>query len=92
MPLRPFPLQLSIGTDIVHVNRVRSILGKAEGNPQHVNRLFRRVFTPLEQQDFRTRYGQVQEIPQTQLDIVSRHLAGRCALSTVVAVLLSTSD
>ena len=77
MPLRPFPYQLAIGTDIVHVNRIRSILLRAEDRPQHFDRFLRRFLTPVEQNDFVARYGRVSDVLKKRTDVVSRHLAGR---------------
>ena len=77
MPPRPFPYQLSIGTDIVHVRRIRSILAKADGDQPHLMRFLRRFLTPREQEDFLKPYWGTKNAATSPLDVASRHLAGR---------------
>jgi holo-[acyl-carrier protein] synthase len=74
MPIRPFPYPLAIGTDIVHVARVRAILQRAEGNPERLDRFLQRFLLPPERDDF---YKNRERLIERQLDVNSKHLAGR---------------
>ena len=78
MPLRPFPFQLAIGTDIVHVNRVQAILEKAQGRRDYLDRFLRRFLTSNERIDF---YKTQECLIDNRLDVVSKHLAGRYLIS-----------
>lgn len=80
MSLRPFPFQLGIGTDIVHVERIRKILRKASGDGAYVDRFLRRFMTPSERVSLQARYGRVENAADVQFDIMSMHLAGRYVL------------
>lgn len=73
MPLRPFPLQIAVGTDIVHVSRIRAILQKDQTNPGHLERFLRRLLTPSERKAF----SETQSLAGGSLDVASKHLAGR---------------
>ena len=74
MRLRPFPFQLGIGTDIIHVNRVRAILQKDLEKPGYLDRFLRRFLTPQERLDFHETQGQLAD---NGTDARSKHLAGR---------------
>jgi len=73
MPLRPFPLQIAVGTDIVHVSRIRAILQRNQSKPGHLERFLRRLFTTRERKAF----GETQSLAEGSLDVASKHLAGR---------------
>lgn len=74
MGLRPFPYKLGIGTDIVHVTRIRAILQKDRSKPGYLDRFLRRFLTPRERIDF---YKTQDSFSGVQLDASSKHLAGR---------------
>ena len=74
MPLRPFPLPISIGTDICSINRVRAILSKGDNN---LKRYLRRFLTPREQIEVLRRYGSADLADPKTLGILSHFLAGR---------------
>ena len=78
MPPRPFPFPLNIGIDIIHVKRIRDIWLRGEGKPSHSHRFLRRFLTPGEVLEFQTRFGHVSTHRGAELDVVCRHLAGRC--------------
>jgi len=73
MPLRPFPLQIALGTDIVHVSRIRAILERDQRKPGHLERFLRRLLTPGERKAF----SDDQYFTKGSLDVASKHLAGR---------------
>lgn len=77
MPLRPFPHQLGIGTDIVHVDRIRTILLKDASKPGYLDRFLRRFLTLPERNEFNALR---QRATEDELNVRSRHLAGRCVL------------
>lgn len=77
MPLRPFPLPSSIGTDIIHVKRIYDILSRSRGKAHHSQRFLRRFLTPGEVQEFQKRFGEPASADGAQLRVISKHLAGR---------------
>lgn len=84
MPPRPFPVPLSIGTDIVHVKRIHSILLRAQGKPETRDRFLRRFLTPGEVHEFQIRFSDASKGKGAQLDLISKHLAGRCDYPTTL--------
>ncbi|KAL4965326.1 holo-ACP synthase [Aspergillus stella-maris] len=52
-PPLPFPLQLNIGTDIVHLSRITRLISRP-GN--YLSRFTRRILTDSEMRDFRARF------------------------------------
>ena len=77
MPLRPFNLLLGIGTDIVHINRIRANLTRSQHDPKQLDRFLRRFLTPREHNDFNARFIGANGLNQ-ELFTVSKYLAGRC--------------
>lgn len=77
MRLRPFPHQLSVGTDIVHVNRIRAIILKDAEKPGYLDRFLRRFLTLPERNEFNA--GRQRETGNG-LKTLSKHLAGRYVL------------
>lgn len=80
MPIRPFPYQLGIGIDIIHINRVLAILRKGDGGSQQLDRYIRRFLTAHERHEFMNQYGAWYTTGQKELEIIARHLAGRYVL------------
>lgn len=91
MPARPFPFQLGIGTDIVHIPRIRRLVerlsskdvtkivdaGHASQNTS-VAQLLRRYLTQREQVDFWSRFGSHDKIfTGDALEKTAVYLAGR---------------
>lgn len=84
--LRPFPAQLNIGTDIVHVNRIREILVRNSTKPGYLDRFLRRFLTLRERYEFdEIRNG----LTADMWDAESRYLAGRCVFSRLNAIHVS---
>ena len=74
MPLRPFPAQLCIGTDIVAISRIRAILSKGDDNFQ---RYIRRFLTRPEQ-SLALRYRDRIDLSDAKdFHRISQYLAGR---------------
>ncbi|KAL4937654.1 hypothetical protein BDV06DRAFT_202465 [Aspergillus oleicola] len=69
-PPLPFPLQLNIGTDIVHLPRISRLIS-CPGN--YLSRFTRRILTDSEMRDFRARFNLPLTIVQTQ---TASHLKG----------------
>jgi holo-[acyl-carrier protein] synthase len=74
MPLRPFPLPISIGTDLCSINRVRAIISKGDNN---FRRYLRRFLTPREQSALLRQYGNADLTDYQTLERLSHILAGR---------------
>ncbi len=78
MPLRPFPHPISIGTDIVSVDRIRAILTRAAASAGHHDGFLSKFLTPRERDAFRAKYDLSKNSSEDSIGIASRHLAGRC--------------
>jgi len=79
MPPRPFPYALNIGTDIVHVPRIRAIIAQGEGvvRKDSIHRFLRRLLTAREQRLFwRNRLGN-NLVLDAHLEDTAKWLAGR---------------
>ncbi|KAK3704786.1 hypothetical protein LTR37_013617 [Vermiconidia calcicola] len=88
MPLRPFPFQLNIGTDISHVSRIRNVLGRENFESRNLVSYVRRLLTRRERVEFWSRYGSWDLNVARSRDVVCKHLAGRWAAkeATIKAV------
>ncbi|PGH06812.1 hypothetical protein AJ79_06455 [Helicocarpus griseus UAMH5409] len=59
MKLTPFPLPFNIGTDIVHLPRILSLIHRpatAGGTTTYLNRFIRRILCEQELKDFQTKF------------------------------------
>lgn len=74
MPLRPFPLPVNVGIDIVSVNRIRGILLKGHDN---FRRYLRRFLTPQERSIVLRQYGDADLTDRRTMGTISHLLAGR---------------
>ncbi|KAF2774527.1 hypothetical protein EJ03DRAFT_347122 [Teratosphaeria nubilosa] len=97
MPPRPFPFQLGIGTDIIHVPRIKSLLLKNghDKAPHTLTRYMNQFLTYREQTAFRSRFFPAQNESgalliagwmrdEVVVGKVVRYLAGRWAAKEAV--------
>ena len=77
MPLRPFPFPLSVGTDIISINRVRRILH--EGN-DNFKRYLRRFLPEQEHRPLLRKYGDADLSEPETMKGFSHFVAGRYAV------------
>lgn len=56
MPIRPFPFPLSVGTDIVHIDRIRKVIDDGKNPTHNLVHLARRILTRHERVKFWNRY------------------------------------
>ncbi|KAF2721483.1 hypothetical protein K431DRAFT_268606 [Polychaeton citri CBS 116435] len=89
MPIRPFPLPMTVGTDICNIPRVLKLITKQKHGS--LNSFLRRLLSPREQDAFSHRFGAIDtiflEAKQTETSkagVVARHLAGRWAAKEAV--------
>lgn len=80
MPLKPFPLGLNIGTDIVHLPRIHQLVTRREG--KYLLPFARRILHPVEQAIFAEKFSLILQSLKTKhenLDSLIRWLGGRFA-------------
>jgi len=79
MPPRPFPYALNIGTDIVHVPRIRAIIAQGEGvvRKDSIHRFLRRLLTAREQELFWKKQKGISLMLGAHLEDTAKWLAGR---------------
>lgn len=91
MPPRPFPYPFSIGTDIIQVKRIHTILLRARNKPEHRQRFLRRFLTPGEVLEFQTRFSDISKGSEAHLSLISKHLAGRCVFRLCGSIIFGLS-
>ncbi|KAK1058633.1 hypothetical protein LTR74_013271 [Friedmanniomyces endolithicus] len=86
MPPRPFPYALNIGTDIVHVPRIRAIIAQGEGvvRKDSIHRFLRRLLTAREQRQFWRSRASINVVLDAHLEDTAKWLAGRWAAKEAV--------
>ncbi|KAK3623671.1 hypothetical protein LTR56_020508 [Elasticomyces elasticus] len=86
MPLRPFPFQMGIGTDIVHAPRIQTLISKGEGKARTLNlyRFMNHLLSSREQQLFWNSFGGTRNVYGPKLDTATKWLAGRWAAKEAV--------
>ena len=78
MPLRPFPLDLGIGTDICHLPRIKALITTRRSDfHRPLQRFLHRLFNEREQKAFWGKYGNVANALGPNINDVVRHLGGR---------------
>ncbi len=79
MPPRPFPYALNIGTDIVHVPRIRALIAQGEGEARkdNLHRFLRRLLTAREQELFWKKQKGISLMLGAHLEDTAKWLAGR---------------
>ncbi|KAK0352530.1 hypothetical protein LTS02_014195 [Friedmanniomyces endolithicus] len=86
MPPRPFPYALNIGTDIVHVPRIRALIAQGEGEARkdNLHRFLRRLLTAREQELFWKKQKGISLMLGAHLEDTAKWLAGRWAAKEAV--------
>ncbi|KAK5163224.1 uncharacterized protein LTR77_010810 [Saxophila tyrrhenica] len=79
MPIRPFPFELNIGTDVAHVSRIKNLLVKDAAQPKNLVGFLKRVLTRRERVQFWSRYGSFDLQDPKAARAVHQFLAGRFA-------------
>ncbi|RMZ21281.1 hypothetical protein D0859_14702 [Hortaea werneckii] len=81
MPPRPFPFALGIGTDICHRKRIEQLLLKPppQARQKNLTRFLVRFLTSREISIFWRKFETEADLFHSQLDDVTRYLAGRWA-------------
>lgn len=79
---RPFPYQLTIGNDIVKVNRVKRLLFVDKDDTTQA-KFLRKLFTQAELKHLETRFPEISStrINSAQVHSISQHIAGRYVLT-----------
>ena len=93
MTLKAFPFLLRIGTDIVHIPRIRHLITTREG--RYIQRFAKRILHSSEQQDCEKRFPgflyQGSRLRDEHLSALSRWLAGRFAAKEAARKALGAS-
>ncbi|KAI7554283.1 hypothetical protein KC331_g650 [Hortaea werneckii] len=81
MPPRPFPFALGIGTDICHRKRIEQLLLRPppQARKKNLTRFLVRFLTFREISIFWRKFGDESNLFVTQLETITRYLAGRWA-------------